>query len=201
MPISAMDSRRLRLTFVLAGLLLIGIGLLLWSAGADGVLHRMLLLDGGGVWVRPTLWLTLFGGLKIMGPIGLAAALGLVWRRRGREASWLVLSVGSGRLLVEGIKLLVRRPRPPVADHLDAVSSWSFPSSHSAGTMMTCLALAWLSGGRWPAVGAALVAAGLVGWSRMALGVHWPGDVLAGWGFGLVWIGLWLRQGGPMRSG
>ncbi|WP_019834458.1 phosphatase PAP2 family protein [Sphingomonas sp. PR090111-T3T-6A] len=196
-----MDFRRLRPVLILAGLLSLGGALLLWNAGADIALHRMMRLDADGPWVRPTLWLTLFGGLKVMGPIALATAGWLGWRRRGRDALWLVLSVGSGRLAVEGIKLLVRRPRPPVTDHLDAVSSWSFPSSHSAGTMMTCLALALLAGGRWPAVGVALAAAGLVGWSRVALGVHWPSDVLAGWGFGLLWIGLWARQGGPMRSG
>lgn len=196
-----MDSRRFRSMSILAGALLLIAALLLWGAGIDVGLHRDWRLDAEGPWVQPARWLSLFGGLKGMGPIGLAAALWLLWRRRGRDALWLVLSVGSGRLMVEGIKLLIRRPRPPLADHLDAVSSWSFPSSHSAGTMMTCLALALLAGGRWPAIGAALAAAGLVGWSRVALGVHWPGDVCAGWGFGLAWIGLWARQGGPMRSG
>ncbi len=200
MPIRAMESRRLRPMLILAGLLLLAAGLALWGE-QDLALHGTLRLDAAGRWVWPTRGLSWLGGLTGMGPIGLAAAAWLVWRRARRQALWLVLTVGSGRLLVEGIKLLVRRPRPPVADHLDAVSSWSFPSSHSAGTMMTCLALALLAGGRRPALAAALAMAGLVGWSRVALGVHWPSDVLAGWGFGLVWIGLWARQGGPMRSG
>ena len=197
-----MDFRHFRPLLIVAGLMMLGAALLmLWNAGTDVALHRALRLEAAGRWVRPTHWLSWLGGLSGMGPIALVATGWLVWLRRRREALWLVLSVGSGRLLVEGIKLLVRRPRPPLADHLDAVSSWSFPSSHSAGTMMTCLALALLAGGRWPALAVALAMAGLVGWSRVALGVHWPSDVLAGWGFGLVWIGLWAPQGGPMRSG
>ncbi len=177
-------------------------GLLLWQApAADLALHRALLLRPGGSWVPRIVWFTALGGFLVMGPVTLAAAAWLAWRGARRQALWLVATIGAGRLLVEGTKLLAQRPRPSVTDRLEFVTSWSFPSSHSAGTMMTVAALALLVGGRWPAWLAAGLAAAAIGWSRVALGVHWPSDVLAGWGFGLAWVGVAWRYGGPMRSG
>lgn len=187
---------------LVAGLALFAAGLALWQAHMfDLALHRALLLDRGGLWVSWTLGLSVLGGFLVMGPVALAVVAWLAWRGQRARALWLFATITSGRLLVEGIKLLVQRPRPPVADRLEDINSWSFPSSHSAGTMMTAAALALLAGGRTPAWLAALAAAGAVGWSRIALGVHWPSDVLAGWGFGLVWVGAAWRYGGPMRSG
>lgn len=188
--------------FMVAGIALFVAGLALWLVPAfDLWLHHGLLLDAASPAVRGALRLSVLGGLLVMGPVALAMVAWLAGRGERRQALWLFATIASGRLLVEGVKLLVQRPRPPLAERLESVGSWSFPSSHSAGTMMTAAALALLAGGRWPAWLAAISAAGAVGWSRVALGVHWPSDVLAGWGFGLAWVGAAWRYGGPMRSG
>jgi len=78
----------------------------------------------------------------------------------------------------------------------------SFPSGHS---MLS--AVVYLTGGALLAVahaarrvrlyliGCSILATPLVGVSRVYLGVHWPGDVLAGWAAGAAWAaaaGSWL---------
>lgn len=186
-----MKHSRTSSSFLVAGVVLVIAGLISWQAGWDLPLHRFFRLTGT-IWTARVVRLSALGGLLVMGPIGLLAVVVLVLRHRGGDALWLFATVAIGRLGVEGLKLLIMRPRPPVIDRLELVQSWSFPSSHSAGTMMTCLALAILVGGR-PARIFALLAALIIGWSRVALAVHWPGDVLAGWGIGLLWLGLALR--------
>jgi len=74
----------------------------------------------------------------------------------------------------------------------------SFPSGHSAGSMIFFLTLALLlfHRGRWRhlAVAAAVAASLLVGISRVMLGVHWPSDVVGGWAFGALWVLFSLRM-------
>jgi len=196
-----MTDRRLSLVLALLGILLFAMGLLLWwQAPLDLALHHMLRLDHGPV-VKPIVRLSSLGGFPVMAGIALAVALLLVVRGQRREALWLFVTIAIGRLIVEGGKDLFQRPRPPVMDRLEHVTSWSFPSSHSAGTMMTGLAIALVARGGWAGLLVALLAAGTIGWTRAALGVHWPSDVLAGWGFGLAWVGVAWRYGAPTRSG
>ncbi len=196
-----MIDRRLPLVLTLLGVLLFAVGMLLWwQAPLDLALHHALRLDRGSP-VKPIVRLSSLGGLLVMGPIALAVALLLLVTGKRHEALWLFLTVGVGRLIVEGGKDLIHRPRPPIADRLEHVTSWSFPSSHSAGTMMTGVAIALAARGGWAGLLVALLAAATIGWTRAALGVHWPSDVLAGWGFGLAWVGVCWRYGGPMRSG
>ncbi|HEY0270429.1 MAG TPA: phosphatase PAP2 family protein [Sphingomonas sp.] len=189
-----MHEPRQPILLLVAGAVLLLAGLLAWRlAPLDLAVYRIARVAGDATLGRLASGLSAIGGLTVMGPLALAVAIGLALRRRRGDALWLAVTIVAGRLLVEGIKEIVRRPRPPLGDRLADVASWSFPSSHSAGTMMTCLAFALLAGGRWPALLAALATAGAIGWSRVALGVHWPSDVLAGWGLGALWIGAARR--------
>ncbi len=175
---------------IVGGALMSAAALTCWWFGLDARLHRSLHLSPAlaPIFVR----LTALGGFAVMGPIALIGCAFLIARKRRADATWLFLTIAIGRLGIEGVKLVLARPRPPTADWLTSVSSWSFPSSHSAGTMMTCVALALLFGRGDGAILAALLAGLFIGWTRVALGVHWPSDVFAGWGIGLLWLGVSL---------
>lgn len=137
-------------------------------------------------------------GVSVLGPVAILVVFWLLWRRYSREALWLFLVITTGRLAIEAMKLGFQTPRPPESGRLTIVTSWSFPSSHSAGSMLTFLACAMLvRTHRGTAYTLAVAVACLVGWSRMALGVHWPSDVAAGLGLGMFWAGTaqgWLLK-------
>jgi undecaprenyl-diphosphatase len=139
---------------------------------------------------------TWLGDGIVLGAIAIAAALYLFFTRRIR-AALLLITVFTGRLLVELQKLIASRDRPGVDEHLEAVSSMSFPSAHAANSMITFLAIALLvpvgQRNRSLSIALALILALLVGWSRVALGVHWPSDVIGGWAFGLLWVAVCVR--------
>ncbi len=115
-------------------------------------------------------------------------------------AGFVALAVGGGWLLSTLLKSGFDRPRPSVVPHLDVVDSSSFPSGHSMLSAVVFLTLGSLLARLTPSyrlkvyfVSVALILSGLVGMSRVYLGVHYPTDVLAGWAAGLVWAVLcWL---------
>ncbi|WP_442955056.1 phosphatase PAP2 family protein [Parasphingorhabdus sp.] len=76
--------------------------------------------------------------------------------------------------------------------------SASYPSGHAANSAIVFLTIAVLfsrvedsSRTRLFVLSVALMLTLAVGISRVALGVHWPSDVLAGWMFGTSWACLW----------
>ena len=173
---------------IASGVLMLAAGLTCWWFGIDLRLHVSMHLSAAvaPIFVR----LSALGGSAILIPVALVGVAFLLAQKRLADAAWLFLTIALGRLGIEALKLVLSRPRPPSADWLEPINSWSFPSSHSAGTMMTGVALALLFGRGDGAILVALFAALFIGWSRVALGVHWPSDVMAGWGIGLIWIGL-----------
>jgi len=115
--------------------------------------------------------------------LGLTLAA-LIDRKRNRQALLQVIPpLWIATMTVEyPIKYYFRRRRPFV-DVVQAIAvgkkpgTFSFPSGHSAAAF----AGAWLLGRHYPRLAVLWYAiAGLVGFSRIYLGAHYPGDVLSG---------------------
>jgi undecaprenyl-diphosphatase len=124
----------------------------------------------------------------------LLAAGAMIAQRRAALAALFVAATACGFAAVTVLKNLVGRPRPELVPHLVPVHSLSFPSGHAADSAIVYVSLALIAGGRLPArrflLAAAVFLTGLIGLTRIYLGVHWPSDVLAGWAFGLGWAML-----------
>ncbi len=120
----------------------------------------------------------------------------LVPRVRARAAA-LIVVLGVTAASVALLKLTFGRVRPCNAAG-DVHCLWggtptdfSFPSGHAAGSFAFfafTATLLWDSGWRWrrPACGVLFLFATAVTLSRVYLGVHFPGDVLAGACFGAL---------------
>ena len=162
----------------------------------DEALRRSVFADGNAVLRRNAALLTWLGDGILLSLLAIAAAIYLYFRRRLR-AALLLITVFGGRLLVELQKMIVDRDRPGIDEHLEAVHSMSFPSGHAANAAITYVGIALLvpvkQRNRAISVGIALALALQAGWSRVALGVHWPSDVIGGWAFGLLWVAICMR--------
>jgi membrane-associated phospholipid phosphatase len=120
---------------------------------------------------------------------------------RMRAAVWrAVMAVSLAMLLANGIiKPLVGRERPFVHGPAASPMVWqpttrSFPSGHAASAAAGAAALARV----WPPAAAPLtVLAALIALSRVALGVHYVGDVLVGILVGLFAASLASPRGIP----
>ncbi len=118
----------------------------------------------------------------------------------GTPLGWLSLCipVAITQALTLGLQRMIRRPRPPIATaKIDMwVRTYSFPSAHSAGSMafaiMFSTALISLPNYGVMFSISLLFFAMLIGTSRIMVGVHYLGDVLAGFLFGILVTGIFL---------
>jgi undecaprenyl-diphosphatase len=145
-----------------------------------------------------------------LGPALLAAAVLLgVWLCRGRDSRSLALAGWAGLAPLVAVPLtqplvhLADRDRPyATLDHVLVLAhrstDASFPSDHSvlAGSVLAALLLLDKR------LGAAAAAAGvLLALSRVYVGAHYPGDVLAGLVLGaLVALGGWALLERPLTA-
>jgi membrane-associated phospholipid phosphatase len=127
--------------------------------------------------------------------LGFTAVTGwLLWRRLTRLAVFVALTVAVNPLLNELVKVAVHRARPVLTDPVGHADGASFPSGHAQAAMVgySVLLLVFLPVLRGPARSVAIVAAALmvlaIGFSRVALGVHYVSDVLAGYVLGAAWV-------------
>lgn len=127
-------------------------------------------------------------------PLAVVAAVvlaWLLWARRRTDAVRFCVAVGFVWAVNPLLKDLFARDRPDLPSLPDDLSPHSLPSGHAANTAALVCALVmvtWHTRWRVPvlALGAFLLV--LVGVTQLALGVHYPSDVLAGW----LWAGAWV---------
>ena len=164
--------------------------------------------------------ISLLGSGLTLTPVVAAVVLSLVWRGKSMSALGLAMGWAATSLTVAYLKWLLDRDRPPVTPWSFARGD-AFPSGHAAQAAYVYLSLALRllsalapSGsrllGKYLGKICWLVLLGLpavVGYSRIALGVHWPSDVLGGWAVGLFFCALALvlwkssrRQGNPSQA-
>ena len=195
----------LRVTLLAVAFLLVAIpfGLLLDQVQRSGSLIR---LDTSAArhlhdWVRGSddlvreLKILTFFGSPLWFYIVVTPAVLWVWRRgHTRLAVFLVVTTLGGGLLDTIVKEAVGRPRPSLVDPVASAHGKSFPSGHAMSSTVAygALLLVFLPaiGRRYrPVVFAGVVVLVLgIGFSRLALGVHYITDVVGGFVLGLAWL-------------
>ena len=161
----------------------------------------MLNVQRGPAWLIETARdLTALGSNGVLGLFVMVLATNAAIARRKNEAALLVGVFAGGLVLVGVVKAVVDRPRPSLVEPAVRVFTSSFPSSHAtlSAAMATLIVLLLRRNEIRSAnarfyLGAAILVCATIGLSRVALGVHWPTDVLAGWALGPWWAAMcWL---------
>lgn len=118
----------------------------------------------------------------------------LAYRRLPRLAAFVAVTAIGSSLLNTAIKSAVDRARPHLADPIATASGTSFPSGHAQAAIVGygILVLVFIPvlprRTRPWVIAAASLPILLIGFSRIALGVHYLSDVIAGFLIGAAWL-------------
>ena len=205
-PDRAAARRAITLAVGLAALIAVGLLLRAATTGLGGWDQRTVVTVAdwrGPVAIQVARVASVFGRSWLLLP--LAAVLGWVVRRGGRGLV-PVLAVALAIVVQNVVKVIIRRPRPPVV-RLEHVTSWSFPSGHATESTALLAALViclWprltTTRARVAAVAPAASTALLIAAARVTLGVHYPTDVLAGIVLGVLAALIAVRVGSVAQA-
>lgn len=194
-PAGASERRRLWLLGVIA--LIPFLSLAAWARVGSPAPWEPALLDAAAL--SADTWAQLVRAVSRLGDLVpwtlLLTALGVTLLvLRGVAAAVLTAATLASDLAAAVTKVFVERMRPEAAllEGFAGFDSFAYPSGHVVRAVSLAAVLAWLLlPERWRlggALAAALVAGALMGYSRVALGVHWPTDVLGGLLLGIAWF-------------
>ena len=125
--------------------------------------------------------------------LSLAIASYLFFKNRRAQGLFLLGVMGGEALTISIVKNLVESPRP--TDGLMFSSGFSFPSGHTAGSIVFCGTIAFFVWQHWKSVSArasigtgVTVISSCVGFSRIYLNVHWVSDIIGAGMLGVFWL-------------
>ncbi|WP_322734536.1 phosphatase PAP2 family protein [Streptomyces ferrugineus] len=170
----------------LATLVVVGLGVRYAGRGEPGRVDGWIQAAVGGVgspWRDVALATDFLGEPVGAAMLVVAAVTGCLLLRRPRAA---VLVVAGAGLTVGTTTLL----KPLVGRTIHGEGNLSYPSGHTAFLTALAFVVALLAAGRFGlgrtggaalVLAAALVAGAAMGWAQVALGAHYPTDVIGGW--------------------
>lgn len=145
---------------------------------------------------------TFFGSSGFLLPAYILLVGYFLIKKNYRNALFISILVLSSTGLMFGLKLLFQRQRPqfPI---IKGITSYSFPSGHTLSAAIFCSILGYLV---WDSqirniwkgllIFLLLLLALTVGFSRIALNVHFATDVIAGFCLGVMWmiLSFWVMK-------
>lgn len=145
-------------------------------------------------------------GIVGISVLSVLLALYFAWRREWYWLLWLGIASPGGMLLNVLTKYAFHRDRPAFLDPIVTLTSYSFPSGHTAAATMFYGTLAAYLMPRLKtttqrvlmlAVALAIVVS--VAFSRIYLGAHYLSDVLAGFAEGIAWLAICMVAVATLR--
>jgi undecaprenyl-diphosphatase len=151
--------------------------------------------------------ITFFGEIHSVAVMSFLVGLLLYRKGSHRRLYTFAATVGGGGLLNWLLKLFFARNRPDFGALIE-VHGFSFPSGHAMGAALFFGGLGYVLffsvkkdfASRVAGIGLCVIAAFLIGFSRIYLGVHYTSDVLAGFIGGITWTAIcifsteaWIR--------
>jgi membrane-associated phospholipid phosphatase len=164
------------------------------DADAAAHLHAWVVHSPGRVRVLRDI--TFFGSDVWLFGLVAVTVLFLASRVRIRLVVFLVATSALGSAIDTAVKSVVSRPRPVFIDPVLLAPGKSFPSGHAMSSTVVYGALLLVLIPFVPMAWRRVVIAGAVGlvvaigFTRLALGVHYLTDVLGGYVLGLAWLSL-----------
>lgn len=129
--------------------------------------------------------------------VGIAAVtFGYGWALGLSHYQWAGVTAVGTIIIVSLLKLVLRRPRPSndYVRHM-LIQTFSFPSGHAAGALVSYGLVATIVAYLWPAFAipvwvGALVITFFISLSRVYLKAHYASDIIGGWLVGSVGLAL-----------
>ena len=117
----------------------------------------------------------------------------LIWKRFYAEARIFAIACFGGIVLSYGLKAVFGKVRPDLWESAIVDTSFSYPSGHALGSTILYGFSAYLLATHYPRFAGliytlAVLLIATIGFSRLYLGVHWPTDIVGGYGIGFLWL-------------